>query len=103
MYDPRDYPNVPGSQRGSDTSMEAAASVMHCAEAMRVRVYEFVLTRPVAGATCDEIQVKLGMIPQTASARCTELKQLGLLFDSGFRRNTRHKRPAAVLMANEFG
>ena len=51
------------------------------------------------GMTCDELELKLGMRHQTASARVSELKRIGSIFDSGQRRATRSGRKAAVWLA----
>jgi len=50
------------------------------------------------GATCEECETALGMKHQTASARCRELRDRGLVRDSGRRRKTSSGRWAAVLV-----
>ena len=59
------------------------------------------------GATCDELEVALGMSHQTCSARCSELLALQWIyrkpFGSGYeKRKTRTGRNAAVLIHRLF-
>lgn len=89
----RRFPAEPGFVAGSDTSEAAAESVRLDAGEMRARVLGYI--RRVA-ATCDEIEVALGMRHQTASARIRELALLGRIVDSGIRRQTRSGRFAVV-------
>ena len=74
---------------GTDTSRMAAEAVRSSAESMRVQVLRLVSDAGDYGLTCDEIQVATKMLPQTASARCNDLKQLRIIVDSGRRRPTR--------------
>ncbi len=48
------------------------------------------------GLTCEEVETKLTMKHQTASARIRELQDLGIIEDRGIRRKTTSGRPAAV-------
>lgn len=57
--------------------------------------------RESGGATCDEVEVALGLRHQTASARLRELVLKGAIKDSGARRLTRSKRKAAVYVFND--
>ena len=83
---------------GSPTSSEAHASLGRMAlETLRAKVAGFVRSRGTSGATCEEIEAAMGLRHQTASARCAELKRLGILRDSGRRRPTSSGRPASVL------
>lgn len=61
----------------------------------RVRILDH-LASHLDGATCDELEVALGLKHQSCSARCAELKTLKLVFEDGGR-NTRSGRRAAVL------
>ena len=89
------YGGLPPHVRWSDTSAGAALSLVGKTRRMRRRVLWYVAGRP-DGATCDEVEVALGMLHQTASARIRELVQLACLVDTGGRRRTRRRRPAAV-------
>lgn len=73
----------------------------------RRRIYRYVASS-IRGATCDEIEVALGLSHQSASARCRELKKSGLIgvkinprTGEVFKRRTRLGRPAGVLFALE--
>ena len=96
------YPTDPGYVAGNLSSEEAADSVKESAATIRGRIYRYVSESP-AGKTCDELEAELYLSHQTCSARCTELKRLGLLSpkidESGakLRRQTRSGRNADVL------
>jgi hypothetical protein len=82
--------------RASDTSRQAASSIEPDARTLRGIVLAFVRGRSDNGATCDEVEIELGLRHQTASARIRELVQAKFLRDSGVRRLTRSGRGAAV-------
>ncbi len=48
------------------------------------------------GATCDEIEIRIGMIHQSVSARISGLAAAGLIRDSGEKRPTQRGRGAIV-------
>ena len=89
------YDGLPPHVRGSDTSLDAAVSVVDDVRRIRRRILWHVAACP-EGATCDEVEVALGLIHQTCSARIRELVLLDCLVDTGARRKTRRRRPAAV-------
>lgn len=95
------YPFTPGFAKDSATSEAAAESMIPYVGGMRARIMTHI--RENGGATCDELQIVLGMLAQTCSARCCELKLYGLLEESGLTRLTRSKREAAVLVATPEG
>ncbi len=78
------------------TSGVAADRIAHCAKDLRARVLGFIVEQGPNGATDDEGEAALGIKPQTYTPRRGELVKLGLVVDSGFRRNTTSGRPAAV-------
>lgn len=82
--------------KGSDTSEDAAVSVQKDGGRLRNQVLCCVTECGHVGATCDEVEEKLSMRHQTASARIYELRERGLLCDSGVRRLTRSGRRAVV-------
>ena len=99
------YNGKPPSARGSATSKIAADSMVQSASGLRRRVLDFIRASP-NGATCDEIEERLLMRHQTASARCRELalldqveKRMDRLTGKEERRPTRSGRLAAVLYA----
>ena len=85
-----------------DTSLDAAMSVASKTETVRQRVLSFIKERGTTGATCDEVEIELGMPHQTASARLWELRKMDLATDDmkGVRL-TRTGRRARVWMAYE--
>lgn len=91
---------------GSDTSQAAAESMAESSTAIRTRVLRYVRDCGPFGATCDEIELRLRLRHQTASARCRELVLMGLLekhtdphTGKTVRRVTRSGRAASVLYA----
>lgn len=77
------------------TSLDAKNSLGdETVDQLRSRI--FVEVRERGGATCDEIEVALGLRHQTASARIRELVEAGKLVDSDERRPTRSGRDAVV-------
>jgi hypothetical protein len=99
------YGGLPPYVKDSETSKEAAISMLPYAQAMRMKYYGMIVVAsereqdaPDYGFTVDEIESITKDIHQTVSARCTELKQDGLVADSGRTRITRHGRPAEVLV-----
>ena len=81
---------LPPHQKGSDTSREAARSVARGAPTKRAEVYGYILARGDAGATDAEIEGGLSMLRQSVCARRNELVKLGMIRDSGRRRNSPH-------------
>ena len=82
--------------RGSETSREAADSVEPYAGAWRGKVLDLIRRSAAQGATCDEVEQRLNLRHQTASARIWELRRLGWIQDGGVRRLTRANRRAVV-------
>lgn len=66
--------------------------------AQRVAILRLIERRPVTGYTCDEVEQRLNMIHQTASARIAELQQQGDLLESGRLRPTRTGYTARVML-----
>lgn len=90
----------------SEPSREAADSVAEETPNLRAKVFNFVFSRGDDGATCDEVEIALGLRHQTASARCRELvlqgrlmKRLDMVTGKSLRRPTRSGRKADVLFA----
>lgn len=89
------YPKTPGFVASSDTSEEAAASMIGCSSLYQRMVFQFIAACD-EGATCDEAEEKLGLAHQSCSARIRELVLDGRLVDTGDRRMTRSGRNARV-------
>jgi len=95
------YPEAPG-HRYVDTSMAAADLIApHCNRLQRKVLHGF---REVGlvGATVDEMCKHLGENRYTVQPRCTELKMMGLLVDSGQRRKNASGATARVLILAEI-
>ena len=81
---------------GSATSQAAAAAIAGDAKIIRQRVLRFVKSRREHGATDFEIAETLGISSDTARPRRVELRDAGLIVDSGRTRPTRSGHPATV-------
>jgi hypothetical protein len=91
----------------TQTQKAAANSVAKIAGSLRIKVLNYIRTKP-NGATCDEVEQDLSMLHQTASARCRELVQMGFLekrtdpsTGKENQRPTRSGRAASVLYVKE--
>lgn len=82
---------------GSDTS-EMAARMLENPRTKRDRVYA-VIVYHAGGITDETIAARTGMQLNTVRPRRVELVQMGLVRDSGMRRNTRSKRAAVLWVA----
>jgi predicted ArsR family transcriptional regulator len=83
--------------RGSDTSRDAAESMRPHVSGLEADVLSCV--KFFGDATCDELEERMGLAHQTASARLKGLADKGLIKDSGARRPTRSGRAARVYVA----
>ncbi len=93
-----------GAQRRR--SGEAFQSRLRYSDDVKARIVEAVETAAsavrersldaVPGLTCDQVEVVLNLIHQTASAEIRHLVQAGLLVDSGAKRKTRTGCKATV-------
>lgn len=93
---PPAHHNAPGG-----TSSVAATRIASAARTLRDRVYAFIASRGAHGATDDEGETALAIKCQTYTPRRNELARMGLVVDTGRRRNTASGRPAAVWIASE--
>jgi predicted ArsR family transcriptional regulator len=90
-------PDITASyHKGNPASVAAHASVTpEDRRKPRTRVYRFIFSQGLHGATSDEAEQALGLTHQACSARFTELKRDDLIVDVG-RRKTRSGRSAFV-------
>ena len=93
-----DYPYTPGWQK-PETSIEAAETMSPKLKRLQAMVLGAVAEAGDHGRTADEVAVRLDLSPFTARPRCTELRQLGLIEDSGFRRANESGSRAIVWIA----
>jgi predicted transcriptional regulator len=82
--------------KGSKTSKAAAKSAQSSAQTTRAKILAYISKRGAKGATCDEIEAKLNLPHQTASARVFDLKKAASIRDTGSTRATRSGRQATV-------
>jgi predicted transcriptional regulator len=84
----------PPFARESDTSRKAAKEIYRETPTIREQVLRCI--RIFNGMTCDGLEDHLEMKHQTISARIWELRNMGLIKDSGRRRKTSSGRDAVV-------
>lgn len=88
-----------GRHGGADTSLAAHRSKNDEGRlAMRSRLLEYIRSRGAEGATADEIERRLALPHQSASARLSEMLRDGAIHDSGRRRKTAQGRQARVYL-----
>jgi len=92
------YPDVAGHQSGSGTSEEAARSMDGELKGLRAECYH-ALGCADRGFTADEVAIVVGRTVLAIRPRITELRRLGLIFDTGERRVNISGRRAAVWKA----
>jgi hypothetical protein len=80
---PAPYPDQPGHQRGSRTSLEAAQAIAPAAPTLRERCLDIL---KLGNCTADEVADKLEASILSVRPRIAELKSRGLVFDTGNRR-----------------
>ena len=89
------YPEGPGAAP-TDTSIDAAEVIAPSVHGLRLAVLNFICGRGLVGATADEVAAGLSLSRFTARPRCTELRALGSVVDSGARRRNSSGRAAIV-------
>lgn len=87
------YPNLAGHQ-DTDTSRDAAPL-----DAATIRAKVFSTFQDSAPMTADECAERMRLSILTIRPRCTELKRLGMLRDTGKRRPNASGKMAMVLTA----
>ena len=63
----------------------------------RMRIFDRIINSP-NGATCDDLELRLGLSHQTVSAAITTMLAEKMIVDSGERRRTRSGRTARVYL-----
>lgn len=82
------------------TSEVAARRIAGSAAKQRAEVLRVIVEAGAHGATDADVEIATGFRAQSVSPRRGELRQLGMIFDSGRRRPTPRGRPAAVWVAS---
>jgi len=93
------YGGTAPHEAGSETSRTAAIMAEPSRQTKMAKVLGFIKERGAYGATDSEIEVGLGMLHQTASARRRDLELLEEIVFAGRHRLTASKRPAKVWVA----
>lgn len=92
----------PPFQRHSPTSRAAAAGIEPVAGTRRAAVLSFLRAMGPRGATDEEMQAQIPMVPNTQRPRRIELVQAQLVVNSGRVRATRGGDDAVVWVAAEY-
>ena len=77
---------APPARRGEDTQAAGAAAIAPRAPGLRLKVLAFIRARVESGATNEEISAALTIRLCSVCGRVGELRELGLIHDSGLRR-----------------
>lgn len=85
---------------GSETSKAAADSMEDVVNNIQSAVYEAVIAAGEHGITCDEVEDKLGLSHQTASARLAYLSRDGLIGVADTKRKSRTGRAVNVYVVS---
>jgi hypothetical protein len=85
----------------SRTSIAAAEAIADMAPTLRGTVYQALVLCGPDGATREELSDRLGLRLATICGRCWELVQMGLIYDTGQKRQTTSGRAAVVLKAKQ--
>lgn len=94
------YPDVPAA-RPTDTSIAAAESLAEGVAGLRQRVLDAIRAAGAIGLTPDEAAAQLELTPFTTRPRFSELREKGLIEDSGLRRANASGRKAIVWWVTE--
>lgn len=89
----------PPRARRDYTSQRAAERIAPVAPTMRRRVYEFIKSRGVEGATADECAIALGLKPTQVRPRCSGLFEDGLITKTDRMRDNVDGNPMIVWVA----
>jgi hypothetical protein len=96
------FDDLPPFQSHSDTSREAAVSIIGRADTLRRQVYEAIFRAGPHGMTDEELQIDLAMNPSTERPRRVELVEGKAVKDSQRRRHTSSGRLAVVWIASNL-
>jgi transcription initiation factor IIE alpha subunit len=91
--------NQAAPHNGTATSMRAATEIEPFRGTLRVAVLDFLVSRGTQGATAEEIEFAIEILGSTVRPRLVELRNAGLVVDSGLTRKTRSGRHAVVWIA----
>ena len=91
----------PPFQPHSETSREAAEAIKPKRGTLQRRVFAFIESRGVSGATDEEIQLGLELNGSTVRPRRGELAQRRLIVQSGKTRKTKSGRNATVWVVSD--
>lgn len=83
----------------SDTSRQAAEDIRPDATRLAEQILAWIRACGPRGATCDELEIGMELLHQTASSRIRFLVIDGRLRDSRLRRETRRGKAATVWIA----
>lgn len=85
-----EMPDTAAYAPGNQASKEAAKKIRGKLTGIRARVHDFISIQGSRGATGSEISEALDILPYTAKPRCSELRDAGLIVDSGMMRENKN-------------
>jgi len=86
----KSMPDTAAYAPGNQASKEAAKKIRGKLTGIRARVHDFIAIQGSLGATGSEISEALDILPYTAKPRCSELRDAGLIVDSGMMRENKN-------------
>lgn len=92
------YPDSRGHRR-VDTSIAAADALAFALGQLQREVFQTIAQAGMIGLTTDELSFRLGRDRWSVQPRTSELRQKGLIRDSGLRRLNPSRRRAIVWVA----
>ena len=90
------YPDIPGWTGEAETGRQAALNFIDRAASLCDQVHQLVTNAREYGVTPDEAATTLGEILGSIRPRFSQLKNKGLIVDSGRRRASRYGNPQIV-------
>lgn len=85
----------------SGTSYDTAVAIASKVPSMRMKVHTFIHRMGAYGATDEEVQIGLRMQQNTQAPRRYELERMGVVVDSGIRRDTTRGHAAIVWITRQ--
>jgi len=90
--------NYHGGNKNSEAAFNETSDDYY--KKVQEAINRLVIRRGEVGITCDEAEVLLDLPHQTCSARFSQMKKDGMIYDTGLCRKTRRNRNAAVFVAD---
>jgi hypothetical protein len=99
---PDAHPDIT-SKKSKGNKFSAAANPAQSRKARDMQaLYEYFLGMGPGGCTCEAAYLAIGLIAQTGSGRCSDLKRVGKIVGTGRKGTTRTGSSAEILVADLY-